>query len=1549
MNKKHSLNLKYQLWTLLLCCLSTGLFAQSKVALDSSMVINVTAAGDGNLLIDEQTTAGDPENSSGGSPSNSYLIGWDNTDYPATVVLDLKQDFDLTNLWFYDINGNDSLHIYKGDTTNWELVASLTTNSYNSWRSQAINDTTRFLKFVFKTRGANIAEVVLYGTGLGNFDPPDTTSNDTLVKRIFLNDTIVINTMAIGELENLWDEQDSVGDPRNGLGGMPVTRFGPMWDSIIEPYIVMIDLQTDHELLELYAYDNSANSDTVYVYTGDPGNWTRVNDLISDQTGTWIKLTIPDTTRFIRLDFHAHEELEELALYGHDLGTSATPAPGSADVNSNPPPDFGNVFMGTNGFFDEPDSLLEVMGSHRQYTLWQWLEPYGDDTTYTGYPNNAFKMNHHNVDEKYASYKSNGIRIVPVIQQTADHISDGRDANTKPIARTADPLDPNSYVAHADMLFQFAARYGRTSVADSLLKLDSNTIRSTGLDYFNWLENWNEQDKDWANSYSYFDPFEMAAMSSADYDGHEGAMGSTVGIKNADSTMKMAIGGLAFLDVDYIRGMKLWSDYNRTTGFPGDAINFHHYSNDYGEQRGHGTVGVSPEEDDLKGRLKAVVEYRNKWLPGVEVWISEFGYSTHPNSRQRAPKIGPHDEEEMQGRWLIRSFLEISAAGVDRAFQYLLSDYKTEYDSPFSADGLVSDRWGKTDPIYIWEDGVIIDTTFHEHDSYEKKKSWYYMGGMKHALDGFYFHQELNSGNPDVNLYEFRNAEEDATVYAVWCNTSDNTVINNFEFNVTSNAYRCVTLTPDSTNRFGSLDTLVLNGDSVGLTVSELPVFVLKTHNDSVGPTAVAQDLTVYLDASGSATIQALDVDGGSTDNKGIVSRSISQSSFGCSDVGAATAVVVVSDTTWESSSEVNTTTAGSFPWSGVSGNLPADSTYTTNAIAGQPYSWHSVDAVSGSQVLKAGNWVTFHRKQFQLSNPMGTVRLQTTGDDDIEVYINGTLIAREDIFGVSSHATLPAHDVFFDGSSTNGYDSGDSYDFVTTTALSQVLVSGTNTMVIAVRNGAPGSGGSSGNVGAFSCKLTIESTGIPVTLTVSDHVNNQDSAVAVVTVLDTLAPIALANDYTLVLDANGQGMLDPLDIDNGSFDNCNTIVDYQLSDTLFDCADITGRSSISTPSDTTWLRSTVALGHNFPWPGITANDIPHDSTFTLAAEEGQTVGWELVKAVTGAQAIKSFSDVNVFKKTFTLPGNQNFEAHLQMTGDDFIQVLINGTSIGLSGNATANSSLPAHQLFYDRDGTVTNGYNSGDAFDSYYNSSLDGVLHSGTNEVVVAVRNSATATGGFSFNMTLSAEGAFPVTLTVEDSKGETASASALVTIEDQTAPTVVAKDISVTLDGSGMASITAQDVDSSSTDGCGIASLTVTPSDFTCNDEGANVVTLTVTDSSGNSSIAYPTVTVDTAAANCQTAKMGGKAEGSDVSDEAGLVSEIQVYPNPVRGELTVTSTDAIQQIQLLDMHGKVVVDQRVNGTAYNLDLSELPVGIYTLRTTQLNGTAHFKVVKQ
>jgi len=70
---------------------------------------------------------------------------------------------------------------------------------------------------------------------------------------------------------------------------------------------------------------------------------------------------------------------------------------------------------------------------------------------------------------------------------------------------------------------------------------------------------------------------------------------------------------------------------------------------------------------------------------------------------------------------------------------------------------------------------------------------------------------------------------------------------------------------------------------------------------------------------------------------------------------------------------------------------------------------------------------------------------------------------------------------------------------------------------------------------------------------------------------------------------------------------------------------------------------------------------------------------------------------------------------------------------------------------------------------------------------------------------------GANTVTLTVTDVNGNTASNTAVVTVEDVLAPIVLTQNITVELDANGHTTITPAQINNASTDNCAIATYTL------------------------------------------------------------------------------------------------------------------------------------------
>lgn len=480
-------------------------------------------------------------------------------------------------------------------------------------------------------------------------------------------------------------------------------------------------------------------------------------------------------------------------------------------------------FMGTQAFVDDPIDKMQCVGIVREYHNWNWDEGNlwkgGGNNSYPGYPDNQMKWapseaggGGWNFDRYYAKIKSSGLMISPVIQGATAwlHGKTDFDFDHKPIdTALANTTDPFSYQAKAHHMYQFAARYGRQKINDSLLTLAPGQPRLSGLNLVQYVEDWNEQDKDWEGDQAYFSPEEYAAMCSADYDGHCNSMNmgtATFGVKNADPSMKLVMGGLAKPDLEYIKSMNDWFKKNRVDKkFAADVINVHWYSWADGKGPGGGGPAKSPEDDDLEGRMLEIVEFRDKYLPPqTEVWISEFGWDTNPKSPLRVPIIDGFDAEEIQGQWIVRAYLAFAAAGVDRAMQYMLRDVNASSSVQFSSSGLVTEK-GKWVP----------------------KKSWYYVYSMKNILKGMKFHGKMMSSHDDVSIYKFKKDGEPGGAYVVWCPTAQNLKVNQFKLKISAHAKKVTLVNMEPGDVDGVPSELQANMSEIVVDVNERPKFIL--------------------------------------------------------------------------------------------------------------------------------------------------------------------------------------------------------------------------------------------------------------------------------------------------------------------------------------------------------------------------------------------------------------------------------------------------------------------------------------------------------------------------------------------------------------------------------------------------------------------------------------------------------------------------------------------------------------------------------------------------
>ena len=325
------------------------------------------------------------------------------------------------------------------------------------------------------------------------------------------------------------------------------------------------------------------------------------------------------------------------------------------------------------------------------------------------------------------------------------------------------------------------------------------------LGYITWIEAGNEPNGEGNDG---FTPYELAALTSCAYDGHVNTVKteskSGIGIKNADPNMKLAMAGLAGIQTRYIKSMVFWMENNRSDGKVAmDAFNVHTYCKKLISFNGYRVyVGVCPEIGGITDEVKKLCEYRDKYYPDIEVWVTEFGWDTNTSyeTENACHPYANFTARQLQAMWLVRAYFMFASVGVDRAAMYMIRDEGDE------ATGI--GKYGTS--------GVVTVNG-------EYKDSYYYISTLKATMNDMHFAEIIDSGNENVWIYRFENGEG-KSCYALWCPTMDDIKVDGFKLNIDGTK---ATLTQfENGDTDGVSSSLTVKDGIVTVNVSEKPILI---------------------------------------------------------------------------------------------------------------------------------------------------------------------------------------------------------------------------------------------------------------------------------------------------------------------------------------------------------------------------------------------------------------------------------------------------------------------------------------------------------------------------------------------------------------------------------------------------------------------------------------------------------------------------------------------------------------------------------------------------
>lgn len=559
---------------------------------------------------------------------------------------------------------------------------------------------------------------------------------------------------------------------------------------------------------------------------------------------------------------------------------------------------------------------------------------------------------------------------------------------------------------------------------------------------------------------------------------------------------------------------------------------------------------------------------------------------------------------------------------------------------------------------------------------------------------------------------------------------------------------------------------------------------------EDMPPMVECMDVTVYLDENGEVTITPDDVDG-VYDDCSVPDREVNPDSFNCEDVGPNIVVLLATDDSGNTATcSAVVTVLDTIPpvcvAMDITIELDADGSVTLPGNALDDGSTDNCTIVS----------ITITPNTFTCAHTSApVVVIQTVTDASGNTSTCSAIVTVEDNLDP---------------------------ECLTQNIVVQLNAAGMATILhTAVNNG------SNDNCGIASIVLdqTQFDCGdvgvVIVTQTVTDVNGNTSTCTALVTVEDNIAPTCLTQDITIQLDEDGNASIENTAVDNGSSDACG-VLSITVNPSTFDCDDIGVVVVVQTVTDINGNTSTCTAS-------VTVQDdiapvcLTQDITVTLGPDGTVTIDGDAVDD--GSFDNCGILSITVDPNTFDC-GSPDVVVVIQTVTD------VNGNTSTCSANVTVmGGEEPVAQC---QDVTVYLDQN-GDAF--VLPEDVDNGSFSVCGDIELEVNPAE-----FDCEMV----GGNTVTLTVTDVTGNSATCTATVTVFDTLPPVCLTQDITVYVDENGMVSITVDDVDTGTFDNCGIDTITITPSDFTCADIGPNVITKTAIDVNGNVGVDHPVVTV-------------------------------------------------------------------------------------------------------
>ena len=410
--------------------------------------------------------------------------------------------------------------------------------------------------------------------------------------------------------------------------------------------------------------------------------------------------------------------------------------------------------------------------------------------------------------------KALGINVLIDVLDKPDWAGTARGAYSK-----GDGTKAADYLDKLEFMGQLVARYGSVKYDKSLLE---TTDKVSGLNYIKYFEDDNEPDYTWETPLWQAEKYAVYCNAVHDSYGVEPSEGyPLLGIKSVDSTAMHVLGGLASNTTSYLQKILVASKGR----VPFDVINIHTYCTDDKD-------GYSPENENfgLEKKLTSFMTWCKTTLPGIPVWLTEFGWDTYLNGNTHSYVYAP---AEQQANYIIRAYFVALKMGFEKAFLFMDKDPDSDNTLQYSSSGILTDQTS----------------------GFAKKTSFYNLATLQKTMGDAVFNRVVSyrepAGSNEVYCFEFINSKQEM-VYALWTriknSKTDSGTTLSYPLNLGYQPEYANLITLKDKDLDGETSNIGISEESLQLTLTETPQFVVVAANktSSVQPKEDNIDFKVY-------------------------------------------------------------------------------------------------------------------------------------------------------------------------------------------------------------------------------------------------------------------------------------------------------------------------------------------------------------------------------------------------------------------------------------------------------------------------------------------------------------------------------------------------------------------------------------------------------------------------------------------------------------------------------------------------------------------------------